>query len=53
MNEENIVKILAKLKQKEIDEQIRSNKVIEAILKDISNSVDRIAGYIIEAVTSS
>ena len=34
---------LISLKQKEIDEQIRSDKVLEGILKDIGNSLERIA----------
>jgi hypothetical protein len=37
--------ILIVLKQKEIDEQIRSNKVIEGLLMDISNSSERIADH--------
>ena len=35
--------VFIKLKQQEIEEQIRSNKVIEGILKDICNNTDRIA----------
>ena len=43
LSESQIDEILMKLKQKQIDEQIRSNKVIEGILNDISNGIDRIA----------
>ena len=34
---------LLALSQRELDEKIRSNKVIEGILYDISNGIDRIA----------
>ena len=36
------------LKQKEIDEQVRSNKVIEGVLKDIFNGIDRAASCLSE-----
>lgn len=35
--------VLLTLMQKQIDEQIRSNKVIEGILFDINNAMERIA----------
>ena len=34
---------LIRLKQKEIDEQIRSNKIVEGVLKDIQGGIERIA----------
>ena len=34
---------LIRLKQKEIDEQTRSNKVVEGVLKDIQGGIERIA----------
>ena len=43
LSNDQIDNILIKLKQKEIEEQIRNNKVIEGILKDICNNTDRIA----------
>ena len=43
LTEDQIDNVLITLKQKEIDEQLRSNKVIEGVLNDISNGIDRIA----------
>jgi hypothetical protein len=43
LSDSQIDNVLIDLKQKEIDEQTRSNKVIEGVLKDISNGIDRIA----------
>lgn len=38
-----IDKALIRLAEKQIKEQIRSNKVIEGILKDIYNAIDRLS----------
>lgn len=48
LSDSQIDNTLIALKQQEIAEQIRSNKVIEGILKDIRNTVDRFAGDIAE-----
>lgn len=40
---DQVDQVLIKIKQKEIEEQIRSNKVIEGVLRDISGGIDRIA----------
>jgi len=41
-SDSQIDNILIRLKQKEVDEQIRSNKVIEGLLRDIYFGIDRI-----------
>ena len=46
ISDSEIDNVLIELKQKEIDEQIRSNKVIEEILKDIYGEI----GYLREAI---
>jgi len=43
VSDSQVNKALMILKQKEVDEQIRSNKVIEGVLNDIYGGVDRIA----------
>jgi len=43
LSDNQIDNVLIRLKQKEINEQIRSDKVNEGVLKDISNGIDRIA----------
>ena len=43
LTEAQIDDVLLTLMQKQIDEQVRSNKVIEGVLNDICNAVDRLS----------
>ena len=46
LTEDQVNDALITLKQKEVDEQIRSNKVIEGVLKDICNAAEDICNAV-------